>query len=238
MHIKTKATLLISLMVLTLVTLDAQVPFPDLVVSTFGSDQELINGIQFSNHYGRIDGHPYFHDGRFRVGSVFINNKRYEQIVLRYNLYSQKVEIEYWTANGNMNQFMSVAEKMPSFSLEGIEFRRMQFPDETPGYYQVISSGKIVCYIGWKKEIELPQTNSSKKYEFSPPRIKYWLKMDQQITSFHNRRTFMKTFPTNRRKEILKLLKQKKFSFKQPTPYEVEAMIRVVIRLYETENLP
>ncbi len=233
-----KTTLLISLLVLTLTSLFGQVAFPDLVVRALGSDQDLINGIQFSNQYRRIEGHPYFFDGRFRAGSVCINNQRYEQIMLRYNLYSQKVEIEYRTVKGHPNQFMSVADQMPSFSLEGLEFRRMQFPDEKPGYYQMISSGKTACYIGWKKDMELSQNNSSRKYEFSPLKIRYWLKLDQQVISFHNRKTFIKTFPLQKQKEISKLLKQRKFSFKHTTAHEAEEMIKATLPLYETENLP
>lgn len=232
-----KATLLVSLLVLTLTVLDGQVAFPDLVVSTFGSDQDLINGIQFSNHYGQIDGHPYFLDGRFRAGSICINNQRYEQIMLRYNLYSQKVEIEYRTIKGNLNQFMSVAEQMQSFSMEGLEFKRMQFPDETPGYYQVISLGKTSCYIGWKKDIGSSRSSSSRKHGFNIQRTFYWLKLEQDVTSFHNRKTLMSSFPLHLRKDISKLLKKQKFSFKKATAHEVEVMIIAALRLYETENL-
>jgi len=233
-----KPTLLISLLVLTLSALKGQVAFPDLVVRAFGSDQYLVNGILFCNQYWGIEGHPYFLDDRLRLGSVCINNQRYEQVMLRYNLYSQKVEIYYRTVTGNPYWFMSVAEHMPSFSLEGQEFIYMQFPNEPPGYYQVISLGKTSCYIGWKKDMEPSPSNSSSTYKFSPPRIRYWLKYDQQVVSFHNRKTFIETFPVHRQKEISKLLKQCKFSFKQPTIHEVEAMIRAAIPLNETNNLP
>lgn len=233
-----RPSLLISLLVLTLAALDGQVAFPGLVVRAFGSDQELINGIQLCNQYWQFEGHPYFLDGRFRAGSVCINNQRYEQVMLRYNLYSQKVEIDYRTVKGNQYQFMSVAEHIPSFSLDGLEFRRMQFQDETPGYYQVITVGKASCYICWKKDLELSHNNSSRKYEFNPPKIRYWLKLDQQVVSFHNRKTFIETFPVHIQKEISKLLKQRQFSFKQPTAHEAEAMIKATLRLYEMENLP
>jgi hypothetical protein len=233
-----KPTLLISLLVLTLSVLKGQHAFPDLVVRAFGSDQELINGILFCNQYGGIEGNPYFLDGKLHVGSVCINNQNYEQVMLRYNLYSQKVEIYYRTVTGNYYWFMSVAEHMPSFSLAGQEFIYMQFPDETPGYYQVILLGKTSCYIGWKKDMERSLSNSTSTYKFSPPIIRYWLKFDQQLVSFHNRKTFIETFPVHRQKEISKLLKQCKFSFKQPTTHEVESMIRSAIPLYEMDNLP
>ncbi len=233
-----KASFLVSLLVLTFPFLEGQVSFPEVVAAGFGSDQELINGIQFSNHYGQIEGHPYFLDGRFRSGSVLVNNQKYEQVKLRYNLYSQKVEIEYRTAEGHLNQFMSVAELMPSFSLEGLEFRRMQFPDKPAGYYQVISSGKGACYIGWKKEMRLTQNRSSGAYEFTLSKTQYWLRLDQQVTSFHNRKSFIAAFPGHRQKEISMLLKKWEFTFRQPSVQKVEAMIKDALRLYEKDNLP
>ena len=162
-----KVSLIISIFyAFILADLDGQATFSDLVARTFGTDQELVNGIQFSNHYGRIDGHPYFLDSRFRSGSVYVNNQLYEPVMLRYNLYSQKVEIEYRTIDGNLNQFMSVPELMPSFTMEGYHFRHMEFPGEIPGYYLELSSGEHAGYIGWRKELKLSH-GSSRDYEFT-----------------------------------------------------------------------
>jgi len=232
----TKDTFLLSFLLLTFGTLEGQLTFQERVSGAFGSDQELVNGIQFSNHYGRIDGQPYFLDGKFRDGSVYVNSQWYTHVTLRYNLYSQKVEIEYRTAEDNLNQFMSVAEKMSSFSMNGHLFKRMEFPDEAPVYYQVISSGSSVCYIGWKKKLGISKTSSNKENEFSLPEMSYFLKLDQKLARFHNRKTFKEAFPEQMQKEILKLVKQYKFSFKHPTVNEVETLIQAALQLYEGDS--
>jgi hypothetical protein len=217
--------------------LDGQATFTELVDRAFGSDQELVNGIQFSNHYGRIDGHPYFLDSRFREGSVWVNNQWYDHIRLRYNLYSQKVEIEYRTINGNLNQYMSVPELMPSFSMEGYHFKRMQFPDEAPIYYLVVSSGRSAGYIGWRKELRISHS-SSRDYEFSPAEIEYWLMLEHLLTPFHNRKTFLAIFPEKMRRNVRKYLKKQKYSFRQPSVQKAVEMIKGALLLYEMEKSP
>jgi hypothetical protein len=234
----TKETLLLSFLLLAFGSLKGQPAFHDLVVGALGSDQELVNGIQFSNHYGRIDGQPYFLDGKFREGSVYVNSHWYQHVMLRYNLYSQKVEIEYRTAEGHLNQFMSVAEKMSSFTLNGHVFMRLEFPDEESAYYQVISSGSNVCYIAWKKNLGSSKTSSNKENEFTLPKISYSLKLHKDLgpVRFHNRKTFKEAFPEQMQKEISKLVKQQKFSFKHPTVIEVETLIRAALQLYEGDS--
>jgi len=231
-----KISLIISIFFsLILADLDGQATFSELVARTFGTDQQLVNGIQFSNHYGRIDGHPYFLDSRFRTGSVYVNNQLYEPVMLRYNLYSQKVEIEYRTIDGNLNQFMSVPELMPSFSMEGYNFKHIEFPGVVPGYYLEVSSGEHMGYIGWRKELKLSH-GSSRDYEFSAEMISYWLVLEQQPAPFHNRKTFLEIFPAQLRSDLVRLLKQHKYSFRHPSVHEALEMIRAALVLYDMES--
>jgi hypothetical protein len=234
----TKSAFLTGFLFLILGTLEAQVSFPDRVAVSFGSDQEFVNGVQFANHYGLIDGHPYFLDESFRKGSVYVNSRWYEDVKLRYNIYTQKVEIEYRTAEGHINQFMSVPEMMPSFLLNTQEFRWMAFPDEEDAYYQVISSGTSICYIGWKKDMGLAKTSDSKEYEFTKPIITYWLKLDQELVSFQNRKSFVKAFPEYMQKEIKRLVMKRKYIFKYASVSEAEAMMKDALVLYERKYSP
>ena len=231
-----KVPLLISFLFALMGTdLDGQATFTELVDRAFGSDQELVNGIQFSNHYGRIDGHPYFLDSRFRAGSVYVNNQLYEPVMLRYNLYSQRVEIEYRTMEGNLNQYMSVPELMPSFSMDGYHFMHMEFQGEAPGYYLEVSPAENKGYIGWRKALRISH-NSSRDYEFTDATISYWLILEQHPVTFHNRKTFLEVFPEQMRSDLARLLRQRKYSFRHPSVQNALEMIRSALLLYQTEN--
>jgi hypothetical protein len=233
-----RISLIIFIINLTFRSLIGQITFPDLVTRAFGTDQELVNGIQFSNHYGRFDGHPYFLDGRFREGSVSVNNGMKQQVMLRYNLYSQRVEIEYRTIDGNLNQYMSVPELITSFTLEGHEFIHMQLPGESPGYYLAVPNGEYAGFIEWKKDLRLSKGGSARDYEFTPATIFYWIKLEGAPVSFHSRRGLLEIFPARMRPALSRLLKKDKYSFKHPSVHEAVEMVQAVLEQYETENRP
>jgi hypothetical protein len=213
----------------------AQLTFEELVDRSFGSDQSLVNGIQFSNQYIRIVGNPYFLDGRYRSGSVCINDQLYEEVRLRYNLYTQKIEIEYRAPEGHMNQLITVPEQISAFWLADHEFRRMQIGEDEAGYYMVLSSKQARCYIGWSLDA-IGGGNSERR--FSPIARKYWLQQGEHWTAFHDRKSYLRTFPKERKKEFRDLLKTRKFYFNQASTAEMVALIRATIRLLEEGEEP
>ena len=207
-----------------------QLTFEELVDRAFGTDQVLVNGIQFSNQYIRIEGNPYFMDGRFRIGSLLIGDHLYEPVSLRYNLYTQKVEIEHLSPKGHLNMLITVPGQIPAFYLEGYEFRRMQPGKDEPAYFMVLSSASANCYIGWT--IEALGGGSSQE-RFSPPSKKFWIQQGGQWVSFHDRKSYIHAFPKERKKEFKALLKQKKFLFNISTTGEVVDLAGATLRLLD-----
>jgi len=213
-----------------------QLTFEELVDRAFGSDQTLVNGIQFSNQYIRIEGSPYFAGsdyyiaGWFRIGSVCIEEQCFDQVRIRYNLYTQKVEIEYVSQEGNLNQILTVPEHIPSFTLEGFEFRRMQLGEEAPMYYMMLSSGSTSCYIGWSKEV---LGGGSSPQRFSEPQRTYWIYDGEQWITFDDKKSYLKAFPAERKKDYKALLKREKFMFNVATTADMSHMIGETMRLIE-----
>lgn len=228
-----KGIFLSGLLLLSHAALYAQPGFPELVEKAFGIDQELVNGIQFSNHYGRIGGQPYFFDGRFRAGKVCINNRWHNPVKIRYNLYSQKVEMEYQTSEGNLNQIMCVPEHLTSFFLEGFEFVYMQFPQKSPAYYQVIRLDKGSAYVAWTRTLVPSKVSNSKPSEFSDPMLHFHLTLEDKEVSFFDRNSYLKAFQGQSRKEFARLLRQHGFSFHKTSAPEVDYLIRDIFQLYE-----
>ena len=208
----------------------AQHSFEELVDRTFGSDQELVNGIQFSNQYIRIEGNPYFMDGRFRIGSVLIGDQFYEYVRMRYNLYTQRLEIEYLAPEDHMNQLITVPEQMPAFFLESFVFRRMQIGEEEPAYYMVLSSENANCYIGWSVDA-VGGGNTERR--FTPVEREFWIQQEDRWTVFHDKKSYIKAFPTEQKKEFKALLKSQKFNFNQAGTLEVLAFVDATLKLLE-----
>lgn len=237
MRLEQRFFILLYLLLLWPVVLAGQQTFPLLVDRAFGSDQVLVNGIQFSNQYIRAEGDPYWRDYLHREGAVCINDQWFSrQIWLRYNLYSSRVEIEYISPEGDRNQVITVPEQMSAFIIDGTEFRKMQMGEEEPAYYQVLTSGSLTCYVKWSMEM---RGEGSSDPSFAPAQREYWLDLGDRgpgavpWITFHNRKSYLEAFPPEREKELKKLLKQQKYSFKQATIPEMEEMIEATIHLYE-----
>jgi hypothetical protein len=208
----------------------AQSSFEEKVDHAFGIDQSLVNGVQFSNQYILIEGNPYFLNEGYRVGSVCINQQWIDYVPMRYNLYSQKVEIQYLSREGNLNQLITVPERMSAFLLEGYEFQRMQIGEDDPSYFMVLTASRTSCYIKWSREA---MGGGSSQRRFGPLNRRYWIQDGDFYIFFKDRRSYVRAFPPERKREFRKLLKGSKFYFQMATAREVEDFISATLRLYE-----
>ena len=197
---------------------------------SLGSNQELVNGIQFSNQYIRSEGQPYWINGGFKTGSICINDHWFEELQLRYNLFSQKLELGYLTPEGFMNQIITVPENISTFVLEGYLFRRLLIGKEAASYYQVVSWGAITCYIRWSKDLLGTRTSGT---SFSHIKRKYWMQQEDQWICFKNQRTFFRAFPKELKSDLKKLLIQQDYNFQGASTGEMVEMLKASFRLLE-----
>lgn len=216
-------------------SLRAQGAFAEQVDRAFGSNQELVNGIQFSNQYIRPEGHPYWFDGGFRTGSVCINDQWYEQLQLRYNIYTQKLELGYLTTEGFMNQIITVPENISAFYLEGYMFRRLQMGKDLSAYYQVFSIGDINFYIRWNKELLGTESTGSR---FDLVDRDYWIQDGESWKHFKGKTSYLAAFPPEQKKAFKKLLKRLDYSFQHATTEEMLALLEASFRLLEAGGEP
>lgn len=216
-------------------SLSAQGGFVDRVDRAFGSNQELVNGIQFTNQYIRSEGHPYWIDGGFKTGSVCINDQWFEQLQLRYNLFSEKLELGYLTPEGHMNQIITVPENISAFFLEGFSFRRVQIGEEAPAYYQVLTSGGTTCYIKWSRDLLGSRSSGTR---FGSIEREYWIQNGERWMNFKNQGSYVRAFPKEQKREFKKLLKQQDFYFLYATASEMVEMLMATMRLLEEGGEP
>jgi len=216
-------------------SLCGQGDFIEWVDRALGSNQELVNGIQFTNQYIRSEGDPYWISGGFKTGSVCINDHWFEDLQLRYNLFSQKLELGYLTPEGNMNLIITVPENISAFVMEGYLFRRLQIGKEAASYYQEVSWGAITCYIGWSMDLLGSRSSGT---SFSPTYRKYWIKQEDQWISFKNQRSYFRAFPKELKQDLNKLLKQRAYNFQTASLEEMVEMLKASFQLLEERGRP
>ncbi|NJM15806.1 MAG: hypothetical protein HC896_10975 [Bacteroidales bacterium] len=60
-----------------------------------GPDVNLVNGKLLHNKYRNANGHPYFGENAFSVGSIKINNAAYQNVLLKLDLLTNDVILQH-----------------------------------------------------------------------------------------------------------------------------------------------
>lgn len=206
-------------------TADSPSRYPALVDRAYGQDQELVNGMQYYDHHPRSLGNPYLLEGFVHQGSVRIRGVIYNNIWLKYDIFAQQVEVEYRTLNGADNQVVLVGDRVDEFRIGEHFFRNLSFNGEQESFYQVIGSGRMICYISWHKKL-IPRVSDSRfTEEYTPPKRKYLLELDGKISEFQSKKDFVKLFPADRKKEIKKLVRQNHMQFRIASPAQLNLFL-------------
>ncbi len=204
---------------------DSQPAYPELVDRAYGQDQELVNGMQYYNHHPRSLGNPYLLEGFVHQGSVSIRGVIYKNVWLKYDIYTQQVEVEYRTLNGADNQVVLVGDRVDEFRIGEHFFRNLSFKGEPEQFFQVIGSGRMICYISWDKKL-IPRVSDSRfTEEYTSPKRKYLLELDGEISEFQSKSDFVKLFPENRKKEMKKLVRQNSMQFRIASPAQLNLFL-------------
>ena len=212
--------------------------YPSLVDRAYGQDQELVNGLQYYNHHPRSLGNPYLLEGFVHQGSVSLRGVVYSNIWLRYDIFAQQVEVEYRTLNGADNQVVLVGDRLDYFQIEEHLFMNLSFDGEAKRFYQVIGSGRMICYISWNKKL-IPRVSDSRfTEEYTPPKRKYLLELDGKTNEFQSKSDFVKLFPAERKKEIKKLVRQNHMQFRIASPAQLNLFLMAASNLLNQDPQP
>lgn len=200
------------------------------IVASLGNDQILSSGVFFENNYRNDRGHPYFLDDIYKEGYIIIRNKRYDNILLKYNIFSQEIVLI------NPKQVPKFAFKPPTDFIEEFgfnDYRFMKNPllDSNNTFCQLVYNGDIKCYYIWKKKRSDSYHNISfMAYEYNAVKPLMYLIMDNMVLSFKSKGSFLKLFTPEQSKMIKLYLKQNKINIiKAPDP-----VIRELLAYCET----
>jgi hypothetical protein len=196
-----------------------------LVKRGYGLDQDLVNGLQYYNRHMFSTGDPYFHNNQFKKGSITIKGKIFYNVKLKFDIYSQNVELEYENISGGRNQVITIFDQVDAFTLGDFQFQKLIIEEGDEKYYQVISTACFTVYVFWEKGL-LPLNGSTTHVEkFTDAKHSYLLDLAGELTPFNSRKDFSECFPEEDQKEIKRLLSRNQFKFRTA---QVDQIVRNV----------
>ncbi len=233
------ATLLFCLVQLSLhgqeSSADSPSGYGELVNWAYGQDQELVNGLQYYNRNPRSLGHPYLLEGWVHEGSVRIRGKFYDNIWLKYDIYTQQLEVEYQTINGAENHVILVIDRVNEFYIGSYYFKKLKLEEELDDeqFYQIIGGGRLVWYIRWDKKLVPISGDPRFIEEFTSPKRDYLLELDGSVHPFSNKKNFVDLFPESVQKDIKKLIKSNQLQIRSASTEQLELFIIAASNILE-----
>jgi hypothetical protein len=179
--------------------------------------QILYNGRAWRNLYYRIKGDQFLFTTDFIPGSVTIDGKIFEDLPLKYDIYSD--ELILLTDNGITIQLNK--EMIERFTLSYLDrlyiFKKLETDsvNSLSGYVNVLCEGSTSLYVRYIKEILLLAVDN--RYDLFNQLNKIYLEKEGVIEQVNNRRQLLKLI-ADQKQNIHTFIKSNKIHLSRKNP--------------------
>ena len=201
----------------------------------YGSDADLVNGEKYFYPYRQADGDPFLFK-ESRNADITIHEKEFAGQLLRYDIYDQKLVLDYKDLYGATSSLVLRNEWVESFAFENYHFVKMQGPDGKTGFYQVVTEGPIACVYKWSKNYLLNLTSGVQSYYFSEPLKESFLLIGERFYNYRSNGSFLKAFDPENQKLIRQFMRQSKIKVKNAPDSQIRHLVEYCNSLFH-ENL-
>ena len=204
-----------------------------MISESYGPDQELINGIEYFNLHIHSSGHKFLDEDKYYEGWVAIDNKLYNHVLLKYNLFNQQVLLLIDHPQGGNKQIILNNLRINGFMINGRVFRKYSFPGYPTRFYQVIGDDGMACLYHFRKQ-EIPRaTDQNNLSEFTEVDKKSYLHWRSELHAFKGNRSFVRIFHDHQG-QITSMIRQNKLKVRKLSDTQMHWLINFCHSL--TEN--
>ena len=127
-------------------------------------DKRYVNGYQYSETFPGSRGHPFFQSESWYLGDLVIDERHYEGLAMRYDLYRDQLLFNHIHPSGSYIVVLNI-KRIESFTMDGHRFSKLSaadplLPGMKEGYYELLAEGRALFYVKWIKRLEDPTPES------------------------------------------------------------------------------
>jgi hypothetical protein len=201
----------------------------------YGSDADLVNGEKYYYPYRQAQGDPFFFtDPRSAV--IEIHNKAFAGQQLRYDLFNQKLILNFQDIYGATSSLVLRKEWVETFAFEQKEFIQMKGPEGEPGFFQLVTGGSITCVYKWSKDKLLNLNSGVQSYYFTEPVKESYLVIEGQFYSYRSNRSFLKALDPELQKSVKQFMKQTKVKVNKAPDSQIRHLVEYCNSLYHEDS--
>lgn len=196
----------------------------------YGPDQFLVNGVRYYNTHTGCTGHKFFGNNEYTRGKLILENKKYHDVFLKYNLYDQQLILQHLYKRQIYYEIILSNSRIREFELEEKLFRKCYFPCTDTLFFQVLEEGDLACYYHWSKVLIPTKTETYWQGEFSGQKRTSYLLKQSTLYEFKGARSFARVFGEDK-SLVLKYIRKRKIRIKKTEDAEMMNLIRECNRI-------
>ena len=201
----------------------------------YGSDADLVNGEKYFYPYRQSQGDPFFFsDSRSVV--IRIHDKEFAGQQLRYDVFNQKLILDFQDIYGAGSSLVMRSEWVESFAFEKQDFVRMKGPEGQPEFFQLVTSGQISCVYRWSKDQLLNLTSGVQSYYFTEPKKEAYLVLEGKFYPYRSNKAFLKAFDPELQKSVKQFIKQSKVKVNKAPDSQIRHLVKYCNSLYHEDS--
>jgi hypothetical protein len=188
-----------------------------------GNQLAVFNGVQHYPYSPTIEGIAYFQADEWKRGSVVFSDILYEDIFMKYDLVTDQLIV---TPNYDGGLFMSLfSPRVKEFTFDGNRFVRLTRESTngelSDGFYQVLSTGKVIAIAKTQKFIEekVDITGISRWFEI---KTRYYLVKDGKYKIIRSKNDLTNLLKEHRR-EVNQALSNLKLRYRKNAQQNIVA---------------
>lgn len=199
----------------------------------YGLDTELYNGKKYYPSHTNAKGHPYLMTNIPQSGSIIILGKRFDNKSLKYNIYNQKIILNYYQFNGALSQLEILQSSIDTVILQsnigtiGFQnriFIQNKFDEINTSLIQIIHEAEYSLYLSWSKDYNFRAEASGGNHHYSKDKRKIFLITDS-VRLIKKRKDFLNSFDAEKRDELKNFFKEHKIKIKKASEFELNQLM-------------
>lgn len=199
----------------------------ELVNKRYGLDQVLVNGRYFEDIYRNDLGHPFYMSNTFTEGEFTLHGKKFSNLELMYNVFDQNLVVLLKNEQTNGLAFLPPIEFVSEFEIAGNKFKKYNFTNAEPAFYQEVYSGTEIKHLVYYSKIRYDSYHNVnfKAYKYTETKKNMFISITDKVYKYSSKGSFLKLFPKENKKEIARYIKDNKV-------HVLKSPVQEIIELY------
>ncbi len=191
----------------------------------YGLDPILYNGIKYFQNQSGVVGTAFLDTDYTSDCAVSINGKRYENLLIKYDVYKQVFVLNFLNFVGANEQIVLNLGNSDTLYLRGKVFIKNIYNSIKQPYVQILSHKDNTAYISYVKSYTYNGMGKAVGFEYSELDSRLFFLIKNNIVPIRNKKSFLYTLSINSKKEAQMFLRENRIKFRNIGEGDVKKLL-------------